>query len=155
MFAYFERIIPPFPEQEPVQPPGSLIQFCLHYTKGMWRPIILLSLFSAAVAIAEASLFGLMGWLVDWLATVNPETIFKEHASILVGLSVFILLVVPALILITSMLLNQAILANYPMSVRWLAHRYLLRQSLSFYQNDYAGRSLPRLCRRRWQCATP
>ncbi|TCS40120.1 ABC transporter ATP-binding protein [Reinekea marinisedimentorum] len=140
MFAYFERIIPPFPEQEPVQPPGSLVQFCLHYTRGMWRPILFLSLFSATVAIAEASMFGLMGWLVDWLGTVDPQTVFKENISVLIGLSIFILLIVPALILITSMLLNQAILANYPMSVRWLAHRYLLKQSLSFYQNDYAGR---------------
>ncbi|MDR8300597.1 ABC transporter ATP-binding protein, partial [Acinetobacter baumannii] len=32
------------------------------------------------------------------------------------------------------------ILGNYPMSIRWLAHRYLLKQSLGFYQNEFAGR---------------
>lgn len=26
------------------------------------------------------------------------------------------------------------------MVIRWLAHRYLLRQSVSFYSNDFAGR---------------
>ncbi|MCV5276751.1 ABC transporter ATP-binding protein, partial [Escherichia coli] len=31
-------------------------------------------------------------------------------------------------------------LGNYPMSIRWLAHRYLLNQSLNFYQDDFAGR---------------
>lgn len=26
------------------------------------------------------------------------------------------------------------------MSIRWLAHRYLLKQSVSFYQDEFAGR---------------
>ncbi|MDW1988459.1 ABC transporter transmembrane domain-containing protein, partial [Vibrio sp. 811] len=39
-----------------------------------------------------------------------------------------------------SLLVHQTLLGNYPMSIRWLAHRYLLNQSLDFYQDDFAGR---------------
>jgi ATP-binding cassette subfamily B multidrug efflux pump len=106
----------------------------------MWRPIVLLSFFSACVAVAEVSMFGLMGWLVDWLGSIDPETVFTEHRGVLFALTLFILVIIPLMVLATSMLLNQTILANYPMSVRWLAHRYLLKQSMSFYQDDYAGR---------------
>ena len=46
----------------------------------------------------------------------------------------------PLLVLIHSLLVHQTLLGNYPMVIRWLAHRYLLKQSLSFYSNDFAGR---------------
>ncbi|WP_270694411.1 MULTISPECIES: ABC transporter ATP-binding protein [unclassified Aeromonas] len=50
------------------------------------------------------------------------------------------LLVLPGLVFFHSALIHQTILGNYPMSIRWLAHRYLLKQSLGFYQNEFAGR---------------
>lgn len=46
----------------------------------------------------------------------------------------------PLLIAFYSLLIHQSLLGNYPMSIRWLAHRYLLKQSVSFYQDEFAGR---------------
>ncbi|MFX3784936.1 hypothetical protein ACJBSN_10295, partial [Streptococcus suis] len=60
--------------------------------------------------------------------------------STLMGLGILLLVVMPILISVYSLLLHQTLLGNYPMSIRWLAHRYLLKQSLSFYQDDFAGR---------------
>jgi ATP-binding cassette subfamily B multidrug efflux pump len=140
MYSYFEKLLKPFPEQEPVQPPNTLLAFCLHYTKGMWGPIILVSLFTSIIAIAEASLFGLMGYIVDWLNASDPATFIQQEKTWLVILSIAILVVIPLIVSIHSMLVHQALLGNYPMSIRWLAHRYLLKQSLAFYQNDFAGR---------------
>jgi ATP-binding cassette subfamily B protein/ATP-binding cassette subfamily B multidrug efflux pump len=31
-------------------------------------------------------------------------------------------------------------MGNFPMSVRWMAHRYLLNQSYGFFQNEFSGR---------------
>ncbi|TXR53935.1 ABC transporter ATP-binding protein [Reinekea thalattae] len=140
MFSFFERLIDAFPEQEPTQPPDTLIRFCLHYTQGMWTPIFFLSLFSALVAVAEASMFGLMGWLIDWLSSISPDQLFEQYSVQLTAISIFVVIVVPLLVLLVSLLQNQAMLPNYSMSIRWLAHRYLLKQSLSFYQDDFAGR---------------
>jgi len=53
---------------------------------------------------------------------------------------VLLLVGLPLLVVLHSLIVHQVLLGNFPMSVRWLAHRYLLRQSLSFYQNDFAGR---------------
>lgn len=145
MLSYFERVIKAFPQQEPEQPPDTLLKFCLYYTQGMWRPILLVSLFTAIAAIAEASMFGMMGVLIDWLEQGDPATFFAEEKGVLIALSLILLVGIPCVILIHSLLVHQTLLGNYPMAIRWLAHRYLLKQSLSFYQNDFAGRIATKL----------
>ncbi|MCX4025796.1 ABC transporter ATP-binding protein [Endozoicomonas sp. SM1973] len=140
MFAYFEQVLKAFPKREPEQPPNTLLMFCLHYTQGMWRPILLVSLFTAIAAVAEASLFGMMGVLIDWLEQNDPATFFEKEKGWLIVLSIVLLIGIPGIILVHSLLVHQTLLGNYPMAIRWMAHRYLLKQSLSFYQNDFAGR---------------
>jgi len=140
MFKFFESLTNPLPSKEPEQPPVSLLAFCLHYTRGFNTPLIIMSLLTAIVAILEVSLFGFMGQLVDWLSTKNPKTFLDEESDTLILMSLVVLVVIPTLIVLHSTLVHQTLLGNYPMAIRWLAHRYLLKQSVSFYQNDFAGR---------------
>lgn len=140
MYRLFERITKPFPQDKPTQPPNTLLAFCLHYTKGMGLSLALLSLSAALLAILEVSLFSYMGQLVDWLAIYTPQTLFVEQQSELTKMALMLLVVLPVVVFFHSAILHQALLGNYPMSIRWLAHRYLLRQSVSFYQNEFAGR---------------
>ena len=51
-----------------------------------------------------------------------------------------IVIVIPVLTFIATAFLHQSVLGNYGMIVRWQAHRYLLRQSMSFYADEFAGR---------------
>ncbi|MFA0567529.1 ABC transporter ATP-binding protein [Vibrio gallaecicus] len=140
MYKKFESFTEAFPKDEPIQPPSGILAFCRHYTKGFEKPLIILGLMSMAIAVIEVSLFGFMGQLVDWLSTSNPETFLADNQSTLIGLGVLLLIIMPVTIAIYSLLLHQTLLGNYPMAIRWLAHRYLLKQSLSFYQDDFAGR---------------
>ncbi|CAH0530355.1 ABC transporter ATP-binding protein [Vibrio hippocampi] len=140
MFKRFESFTDAFPKQEPSQPPQGIFAFCRHYTRGFEIPLVIMALLSTTVAIIEVALFGFMGTLVDWLSSSNPETFMAENGSTLLGIGLVILLVMPILIVVYSLLTHQTLLGNYPMSIRWLAHRYLLKQSLSFYQDDFAGR---------------
>lgn len=140
MLGFFERLTNPFPDREPTQPPTGLFAFCLHYSKGMVLPLILMSVATALLAALEVSLFGYMGQLVDWLVTKNPQTFWQEEQDTLITMAVVMLVLLPALVFFHSALIHQTILGNYPMSIRWLAHRYLLKQSLGFYQNEFAGR---------------
>ncbi|MCG9663392.1 ABC transporter ATP-binding protein/permease [Vibrio mediterranei] len=140
MFKRFENFTEAFPKQEPDQPPEGIFAFCRHYTRGFEKPLLLMALLSTTVAIIEVALFGFMGELVDWLTSSNPETFMDENGATLMWLGLVILFVMPALILVYSLITHQTLLGNYPMSIRWQAHRYLLKQSLSFYQDDFAGR---------------
>jgi len=140
MLGFFERLTRPFPEHEPTQPPTGLLAFCRHYTKGMEWPLLVMSISSAILAVLEVSLFSFMGQLVDWLVTKSPDSFFTEERATLIWMGLVTIVLLPLLTLFHSALVHQTLLGNYPMAIRWRAHRYLLRQSVSFYQNDFAGR---------------
>ena len=140
MLSFFERIIKPFPAIEPTQPPKGIWAFCRHYTKGMEASLILMSISTALLAMMEVSLFSFMGQLVDWLVKNDPQSLFTEERSTLIKMALVTVILLPALSFFHAAIVHQTLLGNYPMSIRWLAHRYLLRQSISFYQNDFAGR---------------
>ncbi|MEZ9938183.1 ABC transporter ATP-binding protein [Vibrio breoganii] len=140
MYKIFEGFTKAFPKNEPEQPPNTVFAFCRYYTKGFEKPLLLMALLSTIVAIVEVSLFGMMGKLVDWLGSSNPDTFMQDNASTLITYGVLVLIIMPILVTLHSLVQHQTLLGNYPMSIRWMAHRYLLKQSLSFYQDDFAGR---------------
>ncbi|MCW3173526.1 ABC transporter ATP-binding protein [Shewanella subflava] len=140
MFNFFESLVKPLPPEEPTQPPKGLYAFCRHYTKGFGAPLIIMSILTALLAMLEVSLFGFMGQLVDWLVTKNPDTLWQEEGDTLITMSVIVLVIIPVLVWLHASIVYQTLLGNYPMAIRWMAHRYLLKQSMSFYQDDFAGR---------------
>ena len=140
MFSLFEKWVPAFPPSEPDQPPQGIYAFCRHYTKGAEIPLFLMSFLTAAIAVLEVTLFGFMGQLVDWLSEKDRSTFISEESGQLFFMALVPLVALPLLGLLHSLVTHQTLLGNYPMSIRWLAHRYLLRQSVSFYANDFAGR---------------
>ncbi|MGH1438813.1 MAG: ABC transporter ATP-binding protein [Cellvibrionaceae bacterium] len=140
MFRFFERFIEPFPSEEPLQPPSGLLAFCRHYTKGVEVHLIIMACLTGLLAILEVSLFGFLGQLVDWLSTKDPETFLDEESGTLIWMAFIILIAIPLTVLFHSIFIHQVLLGNYPMSIRWNMHRYLLGQSYSFYQNEFAGR---------------
>lgn len=140
MFSFFEKLTNPFPAEHPSQPPKGLIAFCRHYTIGMWPIILLVSFLSALIAALEVSLFGYIGQLVDWLSVRQRETFLEQESTSLFLMAGVILVILPALVILQSLLTHQTLLGNYPMKIRWQAHRYLVGQSLGFFQNEFAGR---------------
>ncbi|KVX03662.1 ABC transporter ATP-binding protein [Shewanella frigidimarina] len=140
MFKFFESLTQALPQEEPTQPPNTLYAFCRHYTRGFGLPLIIMSVLTAIMAMLEVSLFGFMGQLVDWLVTKNPQTLWQDESTTLITMSVIVLVVIPLVVWLHASIVHQTLLGNYPMAIRWQAHRYLLKQSISFYQDDFAGR---------------
>jgi ATP-binding cassette subfamily B protein/ATP-binding cassette subfamily B multidrug efflux pump len=140
MFGFFERRVDPFPEEAPEQPPKGIYQFCRYFTKGLEPWLIIMAILTALVAIAEASLFGVLGKVVDLLVASDPESFIEDSWTSIVVISVFILIVIPILASLHSLVVHQTLMGNFPMAVRWIAHRYLLNQSYGFFQNEFSGR---------------
>ncbi|WNO08765.1 ABC transporter ATP-binding protein [Teredinibacter sp. KSP-S5-2] len=140
MFGFFEKLVAPFPSNDPEQPPSSLVAFCLHYCKGSGRYLFLMALLTGAIAILEVSLFDFLGELIDILNSSKPETLLSEHSSLFVTYGTVVLVLLPISVLIRSLVVHQTLLGNFPMRIRWQAHRHLLGQSMSFYQHEFAGR---------------
>ena len=140
MLRFFERWIEAYPDTEPSQAPSTLYAFCRYYSKGVEVPLILMSVLTAVIAMLEVTLFSFMGQLVDWLVEKNPKTFFAEEGTHLLGMALMVLLVMPVVTFLHSAIIHQTLLGNYPMRIRWLAHRYVLKQSVTFFQDDFAGR---------------
>jgi len=140
VFKWFEGRIDPYPQTEPQQPPKTLLGFCLHYSFGAKRWLAAMTLLGAAIAIGEVMLFGFMGSLVDWLGTADKATFLANEGWKLGLMAIVLLVVLPLLQLIDSLIIHQSLLGNFPQRIRWMAHRYLIRQSMSYFQDEFAGR---------------
>ncbi|MCS5558908.1 MAG: ABC transporter transmembrane domain-containing protein, partial [Oceanospirillaceae bacterium] len=140
MFKFFENLVNPYPSQAPTQPPNNVWKFCLHYCYGMKRYMVVLALSAGAFAAMEIVLFGFVAQLVDWLAVQNKETFLSDQAVTLWTMSGLLLIGMPIIILINNFMRHQTLIPNLTQRVRWMAHGYLLRQSMEFYQDDFAGR---------------
>jgi ATP-binding cassette subfamily B multidrug efflux pump len=145
MFRWFEERLNPFPPEEPVEPPKSLVGFCLHYTRGAWRYIAIAAVLMSAIAITEVWMFAFLGNIVDWLSAQNRETFLQTEGWKLAGMAAVVLVGLPAAVFLHSLIAQQTLMGNYPMRIRWQVHRYLLKQSMTFYQDEFAGRIATKL----------
>lgn len=140
MLNYFEKLTDPFPQKPPDTPPYPLLQFIYHYSRDMRWPLLALTILTATIAILEVKLFAFLGQLVDWLSDKDPDTFLATESATLWQMGLVLLVALPVLSLLHTLISHQSLLGNYPMAIRWLSHSYLLRQSMSFFQDDYAGR---------------
>ena len=144
MFRFFEKRINPYPDvsaQQPLAqiPPYSFwgfVRFSLH---GMGWHLAALVLVTAAVAALEAMLFGFLGNIIDWLATVAPAQLWQREGSKLLALAL-LLASLPLLAGLHTLLKHQMLAGNMPMRLRWVYHHLMLKQSMAFYQDEFSGR---------------
>jgi len=139
MFRWFENLVNPFPSQSISTTPKNFWAFAWGCTEGL-RPYILgMTLLTAVIGAFEALLFAMMGKVVDWLSKIPPDQLWaqeKNHLLLLAG----VLLFSTVFIGLQTLLKHQTLAGNFPMRLRWNFHRLMLNQSMSFYQDEFAGR---------------
>ena len=140
IFEWFERRNDPFPRWQPDKPPATLTGFVLHYTWPFRWLIVMASIISVLAAMLDVYLFVFVGNLVDWLTSADKETFWSDHQSKLITMSFLVIIVLPVLRFLYEVAVHQGLLGNFAMRTRWQAHRYVLRQSMQFFQDDFAGR---------------
>ena len=145
MFRWFEERLNPFPADEPVEPPKTLLGFCMHFTRGSWPYIALDALLVAVIAFTEVWMFGFLGSIVDWLSAQDRETFLQTEGWKLGAMALVVMVILPGTIWFHSLLQHQTLMGNYAMRIRWQVHRYLLKQSMTFYQDEFAGRIATKL----------
>jgi ATP-binding cassette subfamily B multidrug efflux pump len=139
VFTWFERLVHPYPEAPPATPPKGFVAFLWACAEGTRGYIAAMTLFTAAIGAFEALLFAMMGRILDWLAEVAPSQLWAREAPTLALLGT-VLVASIALATLQSLFKQQALAGNFPMRLRWNFHRLMLAQSLTFYQDEFAGR---------------
>ncbi|MDV3468003.1 ABC transporter ATP-binding protein [Stenotrophomonas sp. C3(2023)] len=139
MFRWFESLIPVFPPLDPRMPPRSVTRFYLHYLRPVW-PVLLATLVAGLLlALVEVAMFDFLGRIVDMVAEQPGAGFFQRHAGELLYMLAICVLARPLLVAVHNLLVNQAIVPGLSNRSRWLMHNYVVRQSLGFFQNDFAG----------------
>jgi ATP-binding cassette subfamily B multidrug efflux pump len=139
MFKWFQNLASPFPDKLITTPSKNFWTFAWSCTQGL-RPYLLgMTIFTGLIAAFEAALFAMMGKIVDWLSSVPKDLLWQQYTTYLVVLAVTLVLST-FFIVMQTMFKHQTLAANFPMRMRWNFHRLMLNQSMSFYQDEFAGR---------------
>ena len=139
-FSWLERRVDSFPLDDPQMPDPSTWGFIRHYTRP-FLPLLVIGFFlSVIIAVIEVRVFAYLGTLVDTLNTANRETFWQDNKWQLLAYGGVAMLIKPMLNFLADSIENQGLRGNYAMRIRWMAHRYMLRQSMEFFHNEFAGR---------------
>ncbi len=145
MFRYFENLVDPFVAYDETDtPPTRLWPFMLDYSRPFMRVFFWTAFLSVVVAAVEIGLIYYMGRVVDLLGG-SPAQVWQDHGTEFLLIAAFVLLLRPLLHVIDVLLLNNAVLPNFGTLIRWRAHKHVLRQSVGWFENDFAGRIANRI----------
>ena len=139
IFSWFENRLNPYPESNPTTPEKGLFRFIWSSIDGMKGWIFLLAVLTVGTGVMEALLFQFMGLLVDWLGAYSPTTLWQEKGHLLAGMAALLIFSIVWSFVGVNVRL-QTLQGVFPMRLRWNFHRLMLGQSLSFYQDEFAGR---------------
>ena len=141
VFGWAESRIDAFTGDGSVRPPDSLWAFYGYFVRQAWPAFAALLVAGFLGAVIEASLIAFIGNLVDMMRnTPNPKTFAADHWGALAWMAFVAMIARPAVSVLHDLIKHQIITGQFQTLVRWQTHAYVLRQSLSFFQNDFAGR---------------
>ena len=139
MLSWFEQRIDPYPRGARREFSRSLLPFLWQCAEGLRPYLLLMTILTGLIGAFEALLFSMLGKLIDWLGHSSPEHFLADqrvHLWILAA----ILAASPLVIALAAWIKYQAIHPVFPMRLRWILHRQMLNQSMSFFYDEFAGR---------------
>lgn len=141
----FERLIDIFREAPTSSPPNNIGAFYLYYLRQVWPCFAALLVVGFLSALIEVALFSYLSTIIDLVNDTTPAHIFRDHWPILLWMGAVALVIRPVTIWIHDLLIHQTINPRMTSMIRWQNHGYVLRQSLTFFQGDFAGRIAQRI----------
>lgn len=122
-------------------PPQTLGPFMLWCLSGSWKILWLAAFFSATAGAMEAGTAYILGAVIDHASSTGPEKFFApEHLGLVVGAVVFFLVARPILFGLSAASNSILVQPNVNPLVLSRLHRWTLGQSVTFFDNDFAGR---------------
>ncbi|MBQ0767322.1 MAG: ABC transporter ATP-binding protein, partial [Sulfitobacter litoralis] len=140
MFRFFENLVDPYADYaEQDTPPTRLWPFFRSYSGPFKTVFWVTGVLSIVVAAIEIGLIYYMGRLVDLMES-SPAEVWRSYGAEFIVVALLILIARPAVQAAHVLLLNNAVLPNYGTLFRWRGHRQVLRQSVGWFEDDFAGR---------------
>ena len=140
MFRFFENLVDPFSNyQELDNPPNTVRSFLVSYTKPFLGIFIITVVVATLAAASEIYLIYLLGWVID-IVSGDPKDVFTNYSNNFIWAIAFILILRPLIFALDVLLINNTLMVNVATLFRWRAHKHVLRQSIGWFESDFAGR---------------
>ncbi|MCX5495202.1 ABC transporter ATP-binding protein [Kaistia dalseonensis] len=140
MFRFFENLIDPFRAHDETMPPATLLGFYWRYCRQVWPYLLALMAVGLVVSLIEISMLRYIGSIVDLLKATSPTQIMADYGPTFLWMGFVILIARPIAQVAHDLLNQQAIAPSFTNMIRWQTHHYVMRQSITFFANDFAGR---------------
>jgi ATP-binding cassette, subfamily B, multidrug efflux pump len=143
IFSYFESLVrnidtPPGTDEK--GPPSGLMAFYWHFikqTRWLYFAMLVTGLF---VALVDTLIPVFIGKIVGLMAAPDRVVAMQEQSTGLITMALILLVGRPLMLTMDSLVRNNAVIPNVTTLIRWQSHWHVLRQSWSFFQDDFAGR---------------
>src|SRR5579862_2601329 len=150
IFRFFETLLQPTALSPEAPPPQSLMAFYWHYARQVRGLIAALFVAGCAVALLDTTIPIFIGRVVTLASTNAPDALFRVAGWQLLGMAAVLLVLRPSVIFTQNLIVNQTVSPGFTNLIRWQNHWHVVRQSWTFFQNDFAGRKIGRAsCRER------
>ncbi|MGJ7552049.1 ABC transporter ATP-binding protein [Pseudomonas alloputida] len=145
LYRRFEQLIDIFRDAPSESPPGQVWPFYLYYLRQVWPSFLALLVVGLFASLIEVAMFSYLSRIIDLAQGTPNVNFFSEHSGELIWMLVVILLLRPVFFGLHDLLVHQTINPGMTSLIRWQNHTYVLKQSLNFFQSDFAGRIAQRI----------
>jgi len=139
-FRFFERLLEPTALPPDAPPPAGLAAFYWHYARQARWLVVALFFGGFIVALLDSTIPVFIGRVVTLISSHAPGSLLRDAWPQLLGMALVLLLIRPSALFLQNLITNQAIAAGLTNLIRWQSHWHVVRQSWTFFQNDFAGR---------------
>jgi ATP-binding cassette subfamily B multidrug efflux pump len=140
LYRYLESRVRGTDGPGPGEPPTGLVAFYWHFmrqTRGWYAAMFATSL---GVALVDTVIPVFIGQLVALMEAVDRPAALAQRWPMLLGMVAVVVLLRPLVILADVAVRLNAVIPGTTSLIRWQSHWHVVRQSWSFFQNDFAGR---------------
>jgi len=145
LFRRFERMIDIFREAPGGEPPDKVFPFYLYYLRQVWPSFAVLLVVGLVASLIEVSLFSYLSQIIDLTKDTPPGSFFSDHSGEFLWMAAVAMILRPVFFGLNDLLVHQTLTPGMTSMVRWQNHKYVLKQSLNFFQSDFAGRIAQRI----------
>jgi ATP-binding cassette subfamily B multidrug efflux pump len=140
MLRRFEALLDPTAGTPGSPPNAGLLRFYWCYIRQVRVLTAALFVFGGLIAILDTMIPAFIGRVVGLVSASTRETLFHDHGAVLLGMAAVMLVLRPLAFVAHAVLVNQIINPGFSNLIRWQNHWHVVRQSWTFFQNDFAGR---------------
>jgi ATP-binding cassette subfamily B multidrug efflux pump len=140
MFRRLESLLQPTTGTPSEPPTEGLTRFYWHFIRQVRWLVLALFIGGGLMAVLDACIPAFIGRVVGLVSTHTPQSLLHDAWPQLLLMGSVLLLVRPGVFLSQVTLVNQLVNPGVTNMIRWQNHWHVVRQSWSFFQNDFAGR---------------